>query len=312
MLMEASTANDPRAGGRSLPSGRVWAIFGGIALVVLLLGGYNGNWAWTGFGDNDTLWDWLKLLTLPVIIATLPIWLTSREHLSPRVRLAFGVGALVFAVLVLLGYLVPWPWTGFGDNHLWDWLRLLLLPFVIATVRMWSDIRPRVLKRHVVAVTVLLCALVAVVIAGYLVPWNWTGFEGNTLWDWIQLVAVPLLLPLVLLPMGVDLIKSGVDERREAALAEQGIIEDPDAVLHSALTTAMVSGPSAGLALLEPLEEPLADDPRFHATRAHLRQMAGDDEKAMADYRIAARRTDNPEEQGYLLEQAARLRERPA
>jgi hypothetical protein len=30
-----------------------------------------------------------------------------------------------------------------------------------------------------------------VVILGYAVPWGWTGFRGNTLWDWFNLVFLP-------------------------------------------------------------------------------------------------------------------------
>jgi hypothetical protein len=28
--------------------------------------------------------------------------------------------------------------------------------------------------------------------------WTWTGFQGNKLWDWIDLLLVPVLLPFVL------------------------------------------------------------------------------------------------------------------
>jgi hypothetical protein len=44
-----------------------------------------------------------------------------------------------------------------------------------------------------------LVALV-VVAAGYLVPWAWTGFTGNTAWDWIKLLLLPVLLPIVVMP----------------------------------------------------------------------------------------------------------------
>jgi hypothetical protein len=205
---------------RVLPPTRVLVVFGVLALIVLLLGGYAGNWAWTGFSDNDTLWDWLKLLLLPIAIATLPIWVRNREYMDPRVRIALGVSLLLFVVLVLLGYLVPWKWTGFTGNTLWDWLGLILLPFVITTVRFWSELRPRVMRRHVVVATAIMAAIVGLVFVGYLRPWEWTGFTGNTLWDWIQLVAVPLLFPLVLMPAALGLIGSGIDERKEQAEAE--------------------------------------------------------------------------------------------
>ena len=44
-----------------------------VILVVLEIGTYALNWTWTGFKDHSTLWDWLSLLLVPVIVAVLPI-----------------------------------------------------------------------------------------------------------------------------------------------------------------------------------------------------------------------------------------------
>jgi hypothetical protein len=33
------------------------------------------------------------------------------------------------------------------------------------------------------------------VVAGYALDWRWTGFRGNTFWDWLHLLLVPFLLP---------------------------------------------------------------------------------------------------------------------
>ncbi len=38
------------------------------------------------------------------------------------------------------------------------------------------------------------------VTVGYAIPWGWTGFTGNTLWDWLHLLLLPLLLPTVIVP----------------------------------------------------------------------------------------------------------------
>ena len=38
------------------------------------------------------------------------------------------------------------------------------------------------------------------VLGGYLGRWSWTGFTGNTLWDWLHLLLLPLLLPTVIVP----------------------------------------------------------------------------------------------------------------
>ena len=121
--MAASSPAAP-ASKRAPPMRGFAVICGVVALIVLLIGGYAGHWAWTGFSDNDTLWDWLQLLLLPIAIATLPIWVRHGRFLDPRVRIALGVGLLVFLAIVLLGYLMPWKWTGFTGNTLWDWLGL--------------------------------------------------------------------------------------------------------------------------------------------------------------------------------------------
>ena len=124
---------------------------GGAALIVLLIGGYGAHWAWTGFSDNDTLWDWLQLLLLPIIIASLPVWLAHGDFMERRVRLAAACVLVAFVALVVLGYVIPWNWTGFPGNKLWDWLGLILLPLVVASIRLWPEIRRRFAPRHAVA-----------------------------------------------------------------------------------------------------------------------------------------------------------------
>jgi RNA polymerase sigma factor (sigma-70 family) len=95
-------------------------------------------------------------------------------------------------------------------------------------------------------------------------------------------------------------------------LALYGLLErmtgNPMVALNRAIAAAMVHGPAAGLKLLEPLDEPLAGHYRLDAVRAHLFEMAGDTQAAMAHYRTAAARTTSIPEQQYLTTQAARLR----
>jgi len=83
---------------------------------------------------------------------------------------------------------------------------------------------------------------------------------------------------------------------------------NPMVALNRAIAAAMVHGPATGLKLLEPLDEPLAGHYRLDAVRAHLYEMAGDTQAAMAHYRAAAARTTSIPEQQYLTTQAARLR----
>ncbi|WCN84565.1 RNA polymerase sigma factor [Micromonospora sp. LH3U1] len=96
-------------------------------------------------------------------------------------------------------------------------------------------------------------------------------------------------------------------------LALYGVLErlagSPVMALNRAVATAMVYGPTAGLAALDAL----ADDPRLAghhrlpAARAHLHEMAGDTARAIADYRVAAQRTSSLPEQRYLTMRAAQL-----
>ncbi len=95
-------------------------------------------------------------------------------------------------------------------------------------------------------------------------------------------------------------------------LALYGLLEqmtgNPVITLNRAVATAMVNGPVAGLAVLEGVEERLAGHYRVDAVRAHLLEMAGERDAAIASYRRAAGRTTNLPEQRYLATQAARLR----
>ncbi len=85
--------------------------------------------------------------------------------------------------------------------------------------------------------------------------------------------------------------------------------DNPMVTLNHAIAAAMVHGPQAGLELLKPLDadERLAGHYRLDAVRAHLHEMAGDDQAAIAHYRAAAGRTANIPERNYLTTQAARL-----
>ncbi|MGA8595126.1 MAG: hypothetical protein WB676_10325, partial [Bryobacteraceae bacterium] len=78
-----------------------------------------------------------------------------------------------------------------------------------------------------------------------------------------------------------------------------------------AIAAAMVHGPLAGLELLDALEADgrLTGHYRLDAVRAHLLEMAGDPQAAIAHYWKAAERTTSLPERNYLRIQAARLAE---
>jgi RNA polymerase sigma factor (sigma-70 family) len=94
-------------------------------------------------------------------------------------------------------------------------------------------------------------------------------------------------------------------------LALYGLLEqmtaNPMVTLNRAIAAAMVHGPGEGLALLDDLDDQLAGHHRLDAVRAHLLEMAGDIEAAIAYYRTAASRTPSIAERDYLTTQAARL-----
>jgi len=87
---------------------------------------------------------------------------------------------------------------------------------------------------------------------------------------------------------------------------------NPMVTLNRAVAAAMAHGPSAGLALLDRLDERLSGHHRLHSVRAHLLEQAGDHKAATAEFRAAAARTTNLREQHYLTTQAARLAAEPA
>ncbi len=189
------------------------SVVGVLAVAVVLWGGYSHHWSWLGInGHTATLWDWLHLLLLPMAVGVLPIWLSRRTRLARRHK-SVGYGILTaFAALVLVGYVVPWAWTGFRGNTLWDWLELLALPIAVALTPVYRELREVWTPRYTLALGVLLVVFVIVVLVGYVVPWRWTGFHGNTVWDWLHLLLLPLLWPTIVVPQINRVATAGILE----------------------------------------------------------------------------------------------------
>jgi RNA polymerase sigma factor (sigma-70 family) len=91
-------------------------------------------------------------------------------------------------------------------------------------------------------------------------------------------------------------------------LLEQ-LAPNPFTTLNRAVAAGMVHGPEAGLRVLDELaaDKRMARHHRLLATRAHLRELAGDQPGAAVDYLEAARRTTSLPERRYLTVQATRL-----
>jgi uncharacterized membrane protein len=184
-----------------------------VAAVVLLVGGYGKKWSWTGFSGNNQLWDWLHLLLLPVALGTFPLWLQYAEHMGRIRKIALGVAVIAFGSFVAVGYLVPLGWTGFPGNTLWDWLTLVVLPLAVVTARAWPASKREIRTMHVVVVSVLGVAWLITLIGGYAGHWAWTGYGGNTLWDWLTLLLGPLAITTIVVPAAVRWVSGDVARR---------------------------------------------------------------------------------------------------
>jgi predicted RNA polymerase sigma factor len=150
--------------------------------------------------------------------------------------------------------------------------------------------------------------------------------QDRTLWD-RQAIAEGLALVNETLPRGAvgpyqlqAAVAALHDEAVRAAdtdwpqiLALYGLLkrmsDNPMVVLNHAIAAAMVDGPKTGLELLETLDSDkrLAGHYRLEAVRAHLFEMAGDHQTAIAKYQAAAGRTTSIPERNYLNTKAARL-----
>ena len=85
---------------------------------------------------------------------------------------------------------------------------------------------------------------------------------------------------------------------------------NPMTTLSRAVAVAMVHGPEAGLELVAALgsNRQMARHHRLLATRAHLRELAGDRDGAASDYQEAAQRTASVPERRYLTGRATAMK----
>lgn len=186
-------------------------VLAAVLFAVVVWGGYVGHWRWTGInGRTATLWEWLHLLLLPFVVAILPLWMSRNTRLTQRHK-RWGLTALgAFAVIVLLGYTIPWAWTGFVGNTVWDWIGLIALPLAVALAPVYGELRRGWGHRQTMIALAALAVCGVVVVGGYVGKWAWTGFHRNTAWDWLRLLLLPLLIPTVVVPALKPLVMSGV------------------------------------------------------------------------------------------------------
>jgi len=111
---------------------------------------------------------------------------------------AFVAAAALMAAL-WGGYVRGWQWTGFRVNgQLWDWLTLLLLPVVLGTIPLWIQDKEYIGKGRRIIYAVAITGWTGLVMAGYLIPLNWTGFRGQTLWAWLNLLVLPAAVTITM------------------------------------------------------------------------------------------------------------------
>lgn len=172
-----------------------------IIFAFLVLGSYIFGWNWTGF-DHNTLFQWLKLLLVPIVVAAAPAWFNSHPSIQARWARIFIASMLLLVVLLIASVTFNWNWTGFRSATLWDWLNLLLLPLALTTLMVWVSIRPTWQPHWTALAAVLLLVFAITIFGGYAFDWKWTGYHGNTLWDWLNLLVLPFALPAIILWYG--------------------------------------------------------------------------------------------------------------
>jgi hypothetical protein len=215
-VAQGVTGIDGRDSGRAIL--RMVLVSAAAAFAITIVGGEWLGWTWTGFADNNTVWDWLQLLVLPVVLAAAPVWYRTHRQLEVEWRLLLGVIVVTFAVLLLGGYELGWTWTGFAGRTLWDWLELLVLPATVTAFPIWLSLGRSMHPRARRLGMSLLVAFAVLVTAGYSFHWQWTGFPGNTVWDWLHLLLVPFVLPVVLAWLSAR-IRDAEEEGRERGAA---------------------------------------------------------------------------------------------
>jgi Pentapeptide repeats (8 copies) len=82
---------------------------------------------------------------------------------------------------------------------------LFIFPIVLAVATIWITTQPRWHVEWTVVLVLVLAVFMVLVVGGYFWGWTWTGFDkhidpnkqsvpAKTLWDWITLLLVPLIL----------------------------------------------------------------------------------------------------------------------
>lgn len=82
-------------------------------------------------------------------------------------------------------------------------------------------------------VIALAAAWVVTIIGGYALRWTWTGYSGNTLWDWLNMLLGPAVLMAVVVPLLVKWVSGNAAERAAKAHAAPAATPAGDAPVTS-------------------------------------------------------------------------------
>ena len=121
---------------------------------------------------------------------------SAMHRLAENRTVRKGAAYVLTAVALLVlsgGYFWRWAWTGLPGNYqLWNWLQVLLLPVVLGTIPLWMRYRKYITRGRRVITGAAAAACIGLVILGYLLPaFSWTGFPGQKLSNWLQLLLIP-------------------------------------------------------------------------------------------------------------------------
>ena len=136
----------------------------------------------------------------------------------------------VLSLLAVCSYIFGWRWTGFNNNTLWDWLQLLLLPLSITGTTIWFTAQQQWSRQWTIVLMVVTLTFIILVLGGYRLGWNWTGFGGNTLWDWLKLLILPTVLPTFTVWFTVQPDKTSQVSTEQPAHEERHIVDEEQTV----------------------------------------------------------------------------------
>ena len=76
---------------------------------------------------------------------------------------------------------------------------MALLPLTLAILAAFHfNVRSEIRGHHMFFITAFVAAIAVLAVGGYTQGWGWTRFEGNTLFDRLKLIFLPVVIPLVL------------------------------------------------------------------------------------------------------------------